>query len=282
VKNPLSIALIVSIIPAIAHAQDGTTTTIDKAAIDTTDWTLKFQPSAWYAAPGGKIRMPGSPESIGMTRLENLNLDSARVSPYMQLHWRNGDWRVSLSTSYVSERDRSLLAREDGFLGPIQYATSDQIKSSLSVFNLELTAARKIDLPDSLTGNPTGSFSSRLEAMGGLRFQHFDADFETHGADVSANEAFGFPVVGLRYSMEIVRRFSIDVHADFGGFAFGGGRSAWGTDIVAGFQYRPLDNLGVEIGYRLMSFHTRTGRGSDRYQYDGALAGIFFGAVLKF
>jgi len=269
--------------PASPPASSSASSPLAKEAQkDPSDWTLRLEPSVWYVAPGGKLRMPGSPSSFGLSRLEKLNLDSPRPMPYLEAQWKNEDWKLTLSTSYASERNRGAIADEGGFLGPISYAPGDRINSSLSIFNLELNAAHRLSLPKELAGDPSGGFASRLEVLGGIRLQHFDADFDVNGANVSASEFFGFPVVGARFSMELIRRFTLDLQVDAGGFAFGGGRAAWGANIISGFQYRPTENIGIQIGYRLMSYHTRTGRDTDRFEYNGALAGLFFGAVVRF
>ncbi len=281
-KTQAAVTLLSFALALGARAQASADPISAHAPKDPSDWTLRLEPSVWYVSPGGKIRMPGSPASFGLTRLEKLNLDSPRAMPYLDVQWRTEGWTIGLSGSYAGERNRGVIAREGGFLGPIAYAPGDRITSSLGVFNLELSAARQIDLPASLAGNPSGSFASRLELLGGVRLQHFDADFVVNGSDVSASEFFGFPVVGAHFSMEVIRRFTIDVRADVGGLPTGGGRSAWGANIVAGFQYHPTENVGVQIGYRLMSHRTRSGRSDERFEYNGALAGLFFGAVIRF
>src|SRR5262245_16684356 len=51
-------------------------------------WTLRFEPAAWYVAPGGKLQLPSSGGGQKI-RVENLDLDNPRLSPFVA-----GDIRV--------------------------------------------------------------------------------------------------------------------------------------------------------------------------------------------
>lgn len=241
------------------------------------EWTLQFEPAAWYVAPGGKIRTPGTPTSVDRAELADLNLDSSRFTPFGELHLRSEDWRVTVSGFAFSESDRGATQVISGQIGSLVYGPGDRLVSSLDIAAFEASAGYTWH-PAKLQGD---QFKASIEALGGARF--YNVDFKVSGAGGSSSEEqlFGHPFVGAKLSMNILRDFTIDVQLDAGYFPSGDG-SATGYDVLAGFMWRPVDNVGVQIGYRDLAFFLESGSGTGRFTYDGALQGLYVGAVVRF
>jgi len=79
----------------------------------------------------------------------------------------------------------------------------------------------------------------------------------------------------------LYEQIDIDLEVNVGAAPFGDhSSSSW--DAMLGFTWRPIENLGVQIGFRNISFNLENGDGADEFAWDGALAGLFAGVVLKF
>jgi hypothetical protein len=112
--------------------------------------------------------------------------------------------------------------------------------------------------------------------------QNFDLKFNSGSAETSTNEFYASPLVGVRVAVDVQRDFTIDLRADVGAMALGGGRSITGSNIALGFQWRPVDAVGVQIGYRIQIYDARAGRDAERFLYKGSVAGLFAGVVFRF
>ena len=82
--------------------------------------------------------------------------------------------------------------------------------------------------------------------------------------------------------MNIVDRFDIDLQVLAGGFDAGRGHSSFSIEIVNGYTYRPIENVGVQVGYRLSWYSLQDGSDVNRFDYTGAVAGLFAGVVIRF
>jgi opacity protein-like surface antigen len=243
-------------------------------------WVVQFEPSVWYASPGGKVTLPGGGSK---TRVDDLNLDSPRLSPMGDLSLWAGDWRFSLGGVYQSQEDRGSIAGTAGQIGSVSYAAGDTLTSSMEYWEVDATVGKLIGLPDSINGKGGEDFAATLEVYGGLRF--FDVDFRVDGpaGSTDSSEFFGQPMVGVKVSMDIYKKvFTIDVQADIGYFTDGGDSSSFGYDIMVGFQWFPMDQVAVQIGYRDLACELESGSGSEQFQFNGALQGLFGGVVVRF
>jgi hypothetical protein len=262
---------------AAAQSQSAALPAPERRLYDT--WELRFEPSVWYVSPGGRFNLPGEPAGTAETWLSDLNLDSPRASPYGELHLKaSEDWRFILSAFALEEDSRGAIAAQPGFVGPHAYATGDPLESSFSLASAEAVAAWR--LPFEL-GRRYADFEGRVELIGGFRAISMDLDLAAPAGSVSHDSVYIEPVFGMRANFEIMQRFTCDLQNTFGYFSDGEKRSAtW--DITVGFMYFPLENVGVQVGYRQILLDTEEGEGEDRFQYHGAAAGIFAGATIRF
>jgi hypothetical protein len=251
--------------------------------IRTDPWVFEIEPLAWYVSPGGELTMPGSPPGSGDVDVSTLNLDSPRLSPGGEIHMWSGDWRFGISGFYFSADGREFTAESPGSVGSVSFAAGDTVSSSMEFWAAEATVGKAVRLPKRLAGDPNGNFSATLEVLGGLRFYGLDFGFSTAGAQTSHNEFAGHPLVGAKLSMDIYQKvFTVDVQLDIGYWADGGDQSVLGYDILVGFTWRPVPNAGIQIGYRDLAVMMESGSGSEAFEYNGALQGLYAGATIRF
>lgn len=243
------------------------------------DWKFQFEPSAWYAGASGKVRIAGAPASSGTVRINDLNLDNPKLTPAGELHVRTGNWRFGFGTFFFSQ-NRLQTMGVGGQLGTVAFVPGDQVYSKMEqneyvpVVGYEFW--RRSPEPSDAV-----KFLGRLEVFGGARLDDVEFSFAQGAAASSQSEFFGQAILGIKGSMEIAEQFSIDLETSAGGWP-GGNDYAWSWDITVGFMWRPIPNVGVQLGYRNLVNELRSGSDSQRFYYNGGLAGLFFGAVVRF
>lgn len=245
-------------------------------------YTIRFEPSVWYAAPGGKLRMPGAPASAPQLLLEDFNLDRPRLSPFGELHVRSDDWRVSISGFAVSLNNQASQASQAGQVGPVPFAAGDRFISSVSVASGDCVIARELGAPDSINGTRDPTLAVSFEAFGGVRFYDISFDFAAPAGATHINEFFIQPVAGLKSTLNVTSQVTIDVQLGAGGFTDGRDHASLSYDILVGFMYRPTENLGLQVGYRLFIYNLNDGPDTAKFEYRGATAGVYGGLVFRF
>lgn len=245
-------------------------------------YTIQFEPSVFYAAPGGEFRLPGSSSAAAVVKLQDLNLDQPRASPFGELHIRSGDWRVSLSGFEVSLNDEASSAPAAGQVGSLSFNGGDRISSSISFASGECVVARELGAPPAISGKLDPDLALGIEAYGGVRFYDVSLGVTTPTGTASAEQFFLQPIVGVKATLDIVQKFTIDLQTGMGGFSDGNGHTSISYDILAGFMYRPVENVGIQVGYRMFIYTLKDGPESGRFDYRGAVAGLYAGLVFKF
>jgi len=244
-------------------------------------WTIQFEPSVWYVAPAGKVRMPSDTVKGNKVELGDLNMDSPRVSPAGEFHLRTSDrWRFSLSASYYSEDSRKSTMEQSGQLGDITFVSGDVLDSKLDFFTGQITAAYALVKEHRVNNDADLLFG--LDLVGGARMYDVDFSFEKVGANTDSYDNFFIePVLGLKAEATLTEHFTIDLETTFG-YLPGGDTQTFSWDIIVGFAYRPVNWLGVQIGYRNMFIDLSDGSGAGEFEWDGGVAGLYGGVELRF
>lgn len=272
----------VVLLAAAAAAQDAPAPRVPPEALAPAQrWTLQFEPSVWYSSPGGQLALPGAPAGTETVYLDVLNLDSPRASPAGELHLYSEDWTLSLSGFRTELENRGFVASSAFDIGGVSLLPGERAFASMTFTSVDALVSRRVALPPSLAGEPGGGFAARLDLKGGARLMDVGFDLSAPGGGQSYHGFYLQPVIGAKLTMDLTPRFTIDLQLDAGAFP-GGGRESWSYDIIAGFMYRPTDNLAVQIGYRDLAYELREGSSDDRFLYRGALQGLYAGAVLRF
>lgn len=264
------------------------TKTIDDAG--SVPWTIQLNPSLWYVAPSGKLRLPvsgGGGAGGDEIRIERLNLDSPRISPSGEFSVTADRLRFTLSgANFQIDRDRTL-ATESFQIGSVVATPGTPLQVKMEFTTAELTVGYEF-LRHAFVleegGRPAEApVKLHVHVLAGVRL--YDTSFRVRdlsgSASASADEFFLEPIVGLRGDLELVKDFSIILQVSGGGFA-DSSRSSYSVDVAAGFQWRPIPNLGLQLGYRQLAYGLTAGEDEDEFSYNGRLAGLFVGITLQF
>lgn len=252
-------------------------------------WTLKFEPAGWYVATNGKVRLPGTAGSGNgeSYRLEDVNLDSPRLSPLGELQLRRGDWRIRVSGVGVSTGTRGSVQPAAGQIGGVSFAAGDELRSEIDMYSFGADGAYAVHTFTTGTLREGGpKFRSTVLALVGVRAISADISSQVFtsgsGGATASGDAFGaHPYAGVRWEMDIYGDFSIDLATSLGGMKLGDSES-WSSDIMVGFQWNPTPSLGAQIGYRQLLFGVESGSAPGELSWQGGLAGVYAGAVLRF
>jgi hypothetical protein len=257
-------------------------------------WTVQAEPSVWYVAPSGKVKLPvksgsgpGSFTTEGdEVRLERLNLDSPRFEPTGELHLSFDRWRVTFSAS-TFDLERTATTADTSFrLGSVAVAAGDIFSTELELTTVEVTGGYRLWGRDFRAGSrhPEDAVDGvvRVYALAGARFYDLSFDFaRAAGGSAGASEFFGEPIAGIRGEAVLAQDFTLDVQVSGGGFALSDS-SSYSIDVLAGFQWRPTRHVGVQIGYRQLAYGLASDDGPDEFSYRGRLAGLYAGLVIRF
>lgn len=254
-------------------------------------WSLQVEPSFFYVAPSGDLRMPGTRSGGGEINVTDLNIDDPDLAFMGEIHVRKDRWRLSGGGFTLNIQGGATLEEDVTFGDAIGFA-GERIETTLDFTTFELVGAyRFAEYAASQRYDGVYKFVTGVEVVGGVRY--FDVDVEMDidlstrqtvfllPSSANADRIFAHPVVGLRWDMEFWEQASIEVESTVGGFAASDHESiSW--DIKAQFTWRPVEHVGAFVGYRQLAFHLEDGSSPDRFQWDGALAGLFAGVQIRF
>lgn len=242
---------------------------------------MHFEPAIWYVSPGGDIRLPG-PGADEMD-IDDLNLDSPRMTPFGELRVRRGDWSVLFSGALFEMENRGAVMDHSGQVGGVPFASGDRLVSSFDWMTFEAAGEHRLyESPRGARRSGAFDFEPTWDAMLGMRVYDVSASVSAPGGVTTSGSFFAEPFAGIRFGMELAEAFTVDIHASIGGFADGGDRASLSWDVVTGFQWRPTPHVGLQFGYRQLAFLLEDGPEGDEFKLRGAMAGLYFGGVIRF
>lgn len=243
-------------------------------------WTLQFEPAAWYVAPSGKLTLPSDGAKGERLNLSSLNIDTPRLSPAGELHFRTSDrWRFTLSAAYFDIDSRESTRDSAGRFGNIDFAAGDVFSTQFEFFTADLLAAYAL-VPEHAVNNDKDLLFG-LDLVGGLSLYNTEFKVNSGASSASASLFMADPVLGLKADATLCEHFTIDLQTTFGYMALDGD-SIFSWDIIVGFAYRPVEWLGFQIGYRNLFVSLKSDSGADEYKWRGGLAGLYGGIELRF
>jgi len=250
-------------------------------------WEFRAEALAWFVAPGGDITVPGATmPGRSFSVDDELNIDEPGFAPLIELHARRGRWRITASGYYL-DTDGIMAAPSGGSIGDAVVGAGDSISTELDQASFQVAGAYMFE-PYRARRNEDGSydFVAMLEIIGGGRAHYVDLDFAITDANgsvstVGVDELFPEPFGGVKGTLEIEQRFTLETEITFGGFTTGGDRSSFSADIIASATWRPIRNVGVQFGFRQIFFNLQNEQGAGEFEFDGANGGIFAGIELR-
>lgn len=140
---------------------------------------------------------------------------------------------------------------------------------------------------EALVSRRLGSATGTLEAIAGIRWwdnkvqASFDPLIWNGSVAVSINEGWVDPIVGLRWTNAVSKRWQLRLRGDVGGF---GVESDFSWSASATGLYMMNDRFDLEVGYRAIDVDYDNGKAanSGQFVYNATTHGPLLGLVIKF
>lgn len=244
-------------------------------------WTIRFEPMVWYVAPNGTVELPDS--SLGDIRAEDLNLDSPRLTPFGELLVRSGRYGLTISGFVFETQDRGAIFEESGTISGVPVAPGDRLLTTYKMTSVEaLGSYRFYEAPRGEQTAPGFRLRPTWDVLLGGRLYDVGVDILAPGGGASQDSLLIEPVAGVRFGVDLIENFTVDVTASVGFFSDASDRQTVSWDIAAGFQWNPTRNIGLQIGFRQLAYRLHDGDEGSEFEVNGALAGLYFGGLIRF
>lgn len=253
--------------------------------------SLSAEPGVWYVAPSGRVRFPTTVGTSDFEYVHDLRLDYPRLSPFVELNANTPRWGGTLRATTMSANNREFTTYlPTTQLGDTTLAQGTVGSASLDYLEIEAEVRYSPfpywkDLPETRSEKHWDTFDHRFDLVAGVRLVDFAWDVTQQiSGSISpvahADETYLIPYVGIKGSVIIDEKLTIDLTSNAGGMTGFGGKRAFAWDILVGFQYHVTENLGAQIGYRQVLLRLRDT--DSQFRWDGAQAGLYFGLVARF
>jgi hypothetical protein len=244
-------------------------------------WSLQIEPAVWFAAFGGDVNIGGA----GDVDVETLDVDDPNASPAGELHFRRERWTFTLFGAGVSADDDTN-ARDAFEAGGIAVAEGDPVSTELDFITMHATVGYRLwnwpkaQPPEGWEGPAyaESDVTIGLDLYAGARLQWMDFEVRSGGGSADGDGAFVQPIIGARIELELTRQFSVDLGVDAGWWP-GDSMGSTSVSVIVGFQWRPWENVGFQIGFRQMFINLED---EDTLEFDGSLGGLMGSIVLRF
>jgi hypothetical protein len=250
-----------------------------------TNWHVQVELMARYTAPAGEIRLPGGSVRGSLVDLEDLDVNGPRLMPGFDISLRKDEWRLNAIGLFYDIDDRVATADEDIQLGQVFVARGQRSNVSHTYAQLDFRLAHTIlDEPISeITDSRGHKVRFRLDVEVGLRIYDFEfevANLDTGDGPYTDDRTFFEPHAGFKAAFNIWEQVTVDLYTNFGAWPFDAKAYSW--DIGVGFQWRPVDYVGVQIGYRSTIFRLNEGSGASEFEWNGSYQGLHAGIQIRF
>ncbi len=249
-------------------------------------WTIRIDPTVWWVSPAGDLTLPASGMTGGdSVRLSNLNLDTPEFTPAGSVAINAADFRFSFFGAGYS-RDADAVASSDFQIGDASFAAGDAFESNFEFNLFDLTAGYRFYSHDwrncSVDKEKCVDVVLDLYGLAGGRL--YDMNIGVNAPGDTGNDTdqfFGDLIAGVRAEVTFLHNLNLNVQLTAGGMG-DSDRSSFSIDIQISGEWRPWENVGIQIGWRHLDFTMEDGDGAGKFEFDGSLAGVYAGVVIRF
>ncbi len=220
------------------------------------DWSFVFAPYVWFHGIDGDLGIGGLDGALDEDFMDAV--EDLEFAPAGRIEARNGGWAVLVEASYSEFDDR------------------DSLKGS------RLDVEGEFFISDFAVLFGLGQNQSfGLELLAGARYYHVDGDLRVRGGSrESGTEDWLDPIVGGRLRAPLGDGVEFTARGDVGGFDVSGSDSTW--QAIGELIFSAGENTKIGVGYRHLDFEYDGGRGPNRFEFDGEIAGPTLSLVLRF
>lgn len=248
-------------------------------------WVFRLEPIAWYASPGGRITFAGGDE----VETSDLNIDSAGLRAMGQVHAERGNWGFSFS-GFMLDEEGSTPAPGPIDFGDFSVAAGETVTTSLDWSSVQGAVRyrvhnyrgrpRAVDgaAPDARQGF---NVISTVHLHAGLRASELDVETRADGGELESSNFIAEPFAGVDWALTLQQAFTVRAGVSAGWVPLGDTTGA-SLEVQASGEWRPLDHVGIILGYRFLRQGITADEGGTDFEFDGLAAGLFFGLSMRF
>jgi hypothetical protein len=247
-------------------------------------WHIEFHPGIWYPGLSGEVKLPreGGNEGATPAKADDLNLTQSRVSPFGELNITKGNWLI-LGRGFGFSIERDFSFASPGNIGDVDLLPGEAYSNSVDAQAFELIGGYRL-LERNISPMTGGGhkLSTALYGLAGARLINFEYSVQQGSTFADSADATSVhPLIGLKFNADFYNDFT--VHAEVNGGTSFFGDDSFGLDIVVGGQWRPIEHVGVQIGYRALFFGIESGDDGNTFEWsDGAFQGLYAGVTFSF
>jgi hypothetical protein len=243
-------------------------------------WTVQVAPLVWFPGARADVRLPGGSAEA---QTEDLELDDPEATAGGELRIRSDELTVYFA-GFGYGGDVTATLDDPVSVGGLSFAPGDRVRSELDYASVELWAGWCVfeKVFEGATRTEPG-VGLRVDVTGGVRL--YDVGLEIGAADggasAKADETWVEPTVGVVLTFELLDDFTIDLVGNVGALPLGD-RSSFSASIATSGQWRIVENVGLELGYRFLYTDLEADDGDEEFGFTGSLAGLFGALVIRF
>ena len=119
-----------------------------------------------------------------------------------------------------------------------------------------------------------------LDGVAGIRYTKLDSGIALNdlGIELSGDEDWVDPIVGLRYSYTLTDRWTLRLYGDIGGFGASSDFTWQGLGLI---DFQPWKHVAIVAGYRGLGTDYQSGSGADTFTYDAVVHGPIVGIDIR-
>ena len=236
-------------------------------------WSVEIKPMLWSPGLRGNFSLPRS----STIDVETVNIDETRLAPVGQFSLRADGLDVRFR-GFGFSLDEGEVVRSAFTLGGMAVAPGDRVSSQIDFASFDLTVGYRFWTP---VEDVDREVRLGIDLYTGLRVHSMSMELRTATALASEEQTWVQPIIGFRITIDLPHRFVVYASLDGGGMSLGDD-TASSVDLTAGVQWRFLDNVGFDWGFRHHQFNLQTRSSMGDFEYQGSLAGLYGALVIRF
>ncbi len=246
----------------------------DAGVLDSYDeWRVEVAPIAWFSAYSGDLTIaPGTDFA-----LEDIDADEPAWAVGADVRVRSDKFAFSLGGAVRNDSGDDVAA-EPIRAGSITLAAGDAISWESDITVVKATAGYRFE---PLVFDTQNDVRLQLDAYAGLRYVDLSFELEGGGNTASFDENWAMPVFGGRLTLDLPYETSMLIESDIGYLPLGD-TTVFAWEAFLGFGWQATPNIGARIGFRHLSLRYLDEGGAGDQEFQGFLAGLYLGAVVRF
>ncbi|GAB4547403.1 MAG: hypothetical protein Tsb0013_07160 [Phycisphaerales bacterium] len=240
--------------------------------VEPLEYRAEITPIVWWSSFAGDIAFGAG----GSFDLETIDADEPAIAAGAEARLDTERLTFALGGFHRSDSADNQRTGDAITPGGIAVPAGSRVDWDLDLTSLSATAGYRFDdlIPDP-------EVDLRFDVYAGVRYVDLELALDAPAGSVAFDERWMTPIVGARLRVDLPHDIDVLIDADLGLLPLGDTTtSTW--SVFAGVGYQPTPNLGVRVGFRHISLDYNDSSGAGDTEFNGFLAGLYAGVVIRF